>query len=146
MNQLVYRFFTSAILLLIVYISFINSIILFLLLILLNYFAIKEFNEIYKKIFKNKSLFVFLFLIISLVYLALFSLLIWWYLVFSSELESIYLIFILLICVCTDIGGFVFGKLIGGKKFTKISPNKTYSGILGAFLFSISIGSFFYSY
>ena len=68
MNQLVYRFFTSAILLLIVYISFINSIILFLLLILLNYFAIKEFNEIYKKIFKNKSLFVFLFLIISLVY------------------------------------------------------------------------------
>jgi phosphatidate cytidylyltransferase len=48
--------------------------------------------------------------------------------------------------VCTDIGGFVFGKLIGGKKFTKISPNKTYSGILGAFLFSISIGSFFYSY
>ena len=146
MNQLVYRFFTSAILLLIVYISFINSIILFLLLILLNYFAIKEFNEIYKKIFKNKSLFVFLFLIISVVYLALFSLLIWWYLVFSSELKSIYLIFILLICVCTDIGGFVFGKLIGGKKFTKISPNKTYSGILGAFLFSISIGSFFYSY
>ena len=39
--------------------------------------------------------------------------------------------------VFTDIGGYVFGKIIGGKKLTKISPNKTISGSIGSFLFSI---------
>jgi phosphatidate cytidylyltransferase len=37
----------------------------------------------------------------------------------------------------SDIGGYVFGKVIGGKKLTKISPNKTISGSLGSFIFSI---------
>ena len=44
----------------------------------------------------------------------------------------------------TDVGGFVFGKLIGGKKLTKISPNKTYSGMLGAIIFSLLFGYLFY--
>jgi len=41
------------------------------------------------------------------------------------------------ICFCTDIGGYVFGKIIGGKKLSKISPNKTISGTIGSFIFSI---------
>jgi phosphatidate cytidylyltransferase len=41
------------------------------------------------------------------------------------------------ICFLTDIGGYVFGKLIGGKKLSKISPNKTISGTIGSFIFSI---------
>tara|TARA_A100001011_G_scaffold221106_2_gene229080 strand:+ start:201 stop:617 length:417 start_codon:yes stop_codon:yes gene_type:complete len=56
------------------------------------------------------------------------------------------LLFILLLCVTTDIGGYVFGKLIGGKKLTKISPNKTYSGVLGSFVFSIIFGSLYIFY
>ena len=56
------------------------------------------------------------------------------------------LLFILLVCVTTDIGGYVFGKLIGGKKLTKISPNKTYSGVLGSFVFSIIFGSLYIFY
>ena len=56
------------------------------------------------------------------------------------------LLFILLVCVTTDIGGYVFGKLIGGKKLTKISPNKTYSGALGSFVFSIIFGSLYIFY
>jgi Predicted CDP-diglyceride synthetase/phosphatidate cytidylyltransferase len=56
------------------------------------------------------------------------------------------LIFLLLICISTDIGGFVFGKLIGGKKLTKISPKKTYSGMLGSFVFSLFFGYLFYNY
>ena len=48
-----------------------------------------------------------------------------------------YLIFILLICAFSDIGGFFIGKIIGGKKLTKISPNKTISGSAGSFIFSI---------
>ena len=46
-------------------------------------------------------------------------------------------LFILLICIFSDIGGYVIGKSIGGKKLIKISPNKTISGALGSFLFSI---------
>ena len=44
---------------------------------------------------------------------------------------------IMIICVTTDLGGYIFGKLFKGPKLIKISPNKTYSGMLGGFLFSI---------
>ena len=44
---------------------------------------------------------------------------------------------ILLVCISTDIGGYVFGKLLKGPKLTKISPNKTYAGVFGGYLFSI---------
>tara|TARA_Y100000816_G_C25661713_1_gene351235 strand:+ start:147 stop:503 length:357 start_codon:yes stop_codon:yes gene_type:complete len=44
----------------------------------------------------------------------------------------------------SDIGGFIFGKLIGGKKLTRISPNKTYSGVIGSFLFSFIFAYLFY--
>ena len=47
------------------------------------------------------------------------------------------IIFILLICIFSDIGGYVVGKSVGGKKLTKISPNKTNSGSIGSFLFSL---------
>ena len=40
-------------------------------------------------------------------------------------------------CIGTDIGGYVFGKLLKGPKLTKISPNKTYSGMFGSFILSI---------
>jgi len=52
-----------------------------------------------------------------------------------------------MICVFSDIGGYVFGKIFGGKKLTKISPNKTVSGSIGSFILSY-IGFFliyFYS-
>ena len=46
-------------------------------------------------------------------------------------------IFILLISVLSDIGGYLFGKTYKGPKLTKISPNKTYSGVIGSFFLSI---------
>ena len=51
--------------------------------------------------------------------------------------------FIFLICVSTDIGGYVFGKLFKGPKLTKISPNKTYSGMIGGYLLSLIFLSIF---
>jgi len=54
-----------------------------------------------------------------------------------------YFLFVLLICVSTDIGGYVIGKIIKGPKLSKISPKKTYSGMLGSFLFAI-IFAYFY--
>ena len=51
--------------------------------------------------------------------------------------ESIFFFtWILFICFFSDIGGYVFGKLIGGKKLSKISPNKTMAGFLGSIIFS----------
>ena len=52
-------------------------------------------------------------------------------------------LYVLVICVSTDIGGYVFGKLFKGPKLIKISPNKTYSGMLGGFLLAIIISYFF---
>ena len=41
-----------------------------------------------------------------------------------------------MICIFSDIGGYLFGKTFGGKKLTKISPNKTISGSIGSFIVS----------
>ena len=50
--------------------------------------------------------------------------------------EYIYFIFVLIICVFTDIGGYFIGKIFKGPKLTKISPNKTISGVFGSYIFS----------
>ena len=49
------------------------------------------------------------------------------------------------VCILSDIGGYLFGKLIGGKKLTKISPNKTYSGVVGSFIMSMFLGHLFFN-
>ena len=55
----------------------------------------------------------------------------------GQNTESIiFFIFVLCICISSDVGGYVFGKTIGGKKLTKISPNKTIAGMVGSFIFS----------
>ena len=49
----------------------------------------------------------------------------------------IYLLFVLSTCILTDLGGYFFGKVFKGPKLTKLSPNKTFSGMLGGYIFSI---------
>ena len=44
---------------------------------------------------------------------------------------------ILFVCIATDIGGYIFGNIFKGPKLTKISPNKTYAGVIGAFSCSL---------
>ena len=51
-------------------------------------------------------------------------------------IDKYFFLIILMICVFSDTGGYVFGKTIGGKKLTKISPNNTVSGSIGSFLLS----------
>ena len=50
-----------------------------------------------------------------------------------------FFLYILIVCVSTDIGGYIFGKVFKGPKLTKISPKKTYSGVIGGYLMSIII-------
>ena len=52
-------------------------------------------------------------------------------------------LFIILISILTDIGGYVFGKTFKGPKLTKISPKKTYAGLIGSFFLSIMGGLIF---
>lgn len=55
-------------------------------------------------------------------------------------------LFIVVVCIFTDIGGYVFGKTFKGPKLTKISPNKTYAGVIGSFLLSLISGLVFIKY
>ena len=82
---------------------------------------------------KNYSLFGFFFLILSFSTVFIFR---------NISLNDFLLV--ILICVSTDIGGFVFGKIFKGPKLSKISPNKTYSGMIGSFFLSI-ISALFYT-
>ena len=70
------------------------------------------------------------------------------YLAYLLRTEQGYKIFILviLISILTDIGGFIFGKIFKGPKLTKISPKKTYSGVIGSFVLSIGGSLIFIEY
>ena len=87
---------------------------------------------------KNKSYYLsgFLFLILS------------FYSAYVIRIEAIsgleYFIIILLICISTDLGGYIFGKIFKGPKLTKISPKKTYSGVIGGYLLAVIFLNLFF--
>jgi phosphatidate cytidylyltransferase len=141
----------------------ITSILLFILLILMSFYtyllivsliiigiiAWIEFYALISKIYKKRNYkniaLRFIFKAISLLYLS--------YVVFIIILSKlnlpdfyILIIYIILISVMTDIGGLVVGKFFKGKKLTKISPNKTISGSVGSFVFSLFLIPFFFEY
>jgi phosphatidate cytidylyltransferase len=134
------RIITSIILFLIaIFCVLIHKFVFVLVLIVTLIICFNEWREINYKYFKkklNNNWKYFFIQFVGLVYLFIFL---------STSIalrgnnsESItFFIIILCICIFYDIGGYVFGKLIGGKKLTKISPNKTISGSLGSFIFSI---------
>ena len=70
------------------------------------------------------------------------------YLVRNDLDESSLFIFlyILIICISTDIGGYLFGKIFKGPKLTKISPNKTYAGVFGGYFLSIFLSNILINY
>jgi len=57
--------------------------------------------------------------------------------------DYFHILLIAIICVSTDLGGYIFGKLLKGPKLTKLSPNKTYAGVFGSFLLAIIITNLF---
>jgi phosphatidate cytidylyltransferase len=133
------RIITSVFLFLIaIFCILIHKFVFVLLLIVTLFVCFNEWKDINYKYFKKKrhSNWKYFFVqFVGLVYLFIFL---------STSIalrgnnsESIaFFIIILCICIFSDIGGYVFGKVIGGKKLTIISPNKTISGSLGSFIFS----------
>ena len=65
---------------------------------------------------------------------------------FDNDEKGMLFFFVIVICIFTDIGGYIAGKTFKGPKLTKISPNKTYSGMIGGFLLSIISIWFFIKY
>ena len=55
------------------------------------------------------------------------------------------LLWIIILTIFSDVGGYIFGKIFKGKKISKISPNKTISGIIGSFIFAV-LSVFFISF
>ena len=140
------RLFTSIFLIFLLYISFSYSYILIISLIFISLFSWIEFKGLILRIFNQKtfksSIFKVALQCISLLYLIIFSTMI-----FSGIYQSDFklsILFLILICICSDIGGLLFGKIFKGKKLTKISPNKTISGSIGSFILSLSIVPIFY--
>jgi len=101
----------------------------FLLFFLLTVFFIANY-ELFS-VFNKKITILFLDLILIL---SLFSI---YYLADDSEISFYLLLWIIILVVCSDVGGYVFGKIFKWKKLTKISPKKTLSGVLGSFIFSL---------
>ena len=58
--------------------------------------------------------------------------------------DYFHVLLIATICVSTDVGGYIFGKVLKGPKLTKLSPNKTYTGFIGSFLLAIIISILFF--
>ena len=136
------RIFTSIILLSILYLSFIFEYVLLITLIMISVIIWIEFKLLIDKIFKKKktkqNIIKFLLKVAILIYVSFFSIICWK--VFSGNLGiefKLTSLYFLCVCIVSDIGGLVIGKIFKGKKLTKISPNKTISGSIGSFLFSI---------
>ena len=141
------RFVTSIILLfLLFFINFAHQNIFIIAILTLGMIICIEANNLFSKLlfinnFKKNSFFdnfnSKFFIINTLTFFYIFFI----FCYFSYEIHRsegpIFFLYIICICFFTDIGGYVVGKIIGGKKLSKISPNKTISGTFGSFLFSI---------
>ena len=134
------RILTSLILLFILILTIKFYSVLIISVMFLGIISIIEFFNINEKICKNKYK-LFLFNFISSLYIFLFCLM---FVFISSFFQLKLLLFLILLgCIASDIGGYIFGKIFKGPKLIKISPNKTYSGSIGSiFLTSITYLSF----
>jgi len=140
MNNLQKRIITSILLfLLVIFCIFANWPIYLFLLLIVSGISLLEISSLIKLAEKSTSKNTFAKRWIPLRLISGFYLFFIFLLMTADfyNLGPVFIIYILLICIFSDIGGYVIGKVIGGKKLTKISPNKTISGSVGSFCFSI---------
>ena len=137
-NELIKRMMTSIILFVVViFCILINKIIFLIAVFMTAYLCFSEWCNINYKFFSGQFWNYFLIRGFGLFYL-LFPFILGAFFLRGNSFESaLFFIIVLCICICSDTGGYVFGNIIGGKKLTKISPNKTISGTIGSFIFSI---------
>ena len=141
------RIITSIGLILILILMLKYPVVMILALILIFVVSWIEFNYILERIYKDK---------INLIFKNISKFFIFIYLLFFVKITideflqnqpnvSWSLIYVIFVCILSDVGGYTFGKVFKGKKLTKISPNKTFSGMIGSFVLSL-VFCFIYVY
>ena len=143
LSNLQKRLFTSIILLSLILLIFSYNLALVYFLIIFGVLSILEFIQLIKKI-KLKIISQIFINFIFISYIFIFTVLFFSFVNLSNL--KILLFILLLGCVASDIGGFIFGKIIKGPKLTRISPNKTYAGVAGSFVFSILLIFLLFNY
>ena len=135
---------TGLFLVLLLLLMFISKIIYLFISLSIFSLSFVEFTKLSKLFFKKQYYKQFLINCVFLFYLFFFLL------IFIFGLNDIHfkiiLFIILLICISSDIGGILFGRIFKGPKLTKISPNKTISGSLGSFTLSLLMSSILLGY
>ena len=132
------RIFSSIIIApLTIYLIYKGSFIFFFFILLCYFISVYEWTLMSKK--KRYFLPGVIFLTFSFihVYLLRYN--------FSNEISLYLFFFVVITCIFTDIGGYLFGKVFKGPKLTKISPNKTISGVIGSYLLPIFFINFFFN-
>jgi phosphatidate cytidylyltransferase len=146
-SELKKRIFTSIFLLVLLAAMYFYSFLMIISLIIMTIILWVEFYALVSKIIPNNAIidkfFRFFYKAISLLYLTSLVCLIFAIESYHPNLK-LYLLYSVLIAVLSDIGGLVSGRTFKGKKLTKISPNKTISGSIGSFIFSLLLVPLFY--
>ena len=120
------RFIISFLAFPIIYILLYQKIFSNLLIIIVCIFCVYEWNKIFKK---KKNIYLLGLLILLFFFLSLLK-------IYNLEDYNLKFLWLILVAWLTDIGGYIFGKLFGGPKLIKISPNKTWSGAFGSLILS----------
>ena len=131
-SELVKRSISSLFLMSLIFLSaLINDYIFLSILFIVVIFSWIEWIKVIEKIRLkkvNRIIHIILFLIyVLMAFIVCFNVFV---------IDKYFFLTILMICVFSDVGGYVFGKTFGGKRLTKISPNKTISGSIGSFILS----------
>ena len=147
-HNFIKRFITSIILLsLLIFINFSHQYVFIISILILGMIICIEANNLFSKILIEKysknnnilNLFNIKFIILNIV---TFCYVFFIFCNLSYEIHEtkgpVFFLYVISVCFFTDIGGYFFGKIIGGKKLSKISPNKTISGTVGSFLLSMT--------
>ena len=143
------RIITSFFLLSLLFLMFFYSFIMIISSIIIGLICWIEFYALISKIFKKNNIkskiLRFFYKSFSLLYLSVLVFFVISAMLIYSNLYYV-LIYSLLVAIMSDIGGLLIGKTFKGKKLSKISPNKTISGALGSFIFSLFLIPFFLEY
>ena len=143
-SEIYKRINTGLLLFLILVLMFISKIFYLFISIIIFSLSFIEFTKLSKLFLKKKYIKQLLINLTFAIYLFFFLL------IFIFGLNDIHfkviLFIILLVCISSDIGGILFGKIFKGPKLIKISPNKTLSGSLGSFILSMLMSSILLGY
>ena len=120
------RFINSLLAFPIIYILLYQKIFSNFLIFIVFIICVYEWNKIF---IKKNYIYLLGFLILLVFLISLLK-------IYNAESYNLKFLWLVLIAWLTDIGGYIFGKLFGGPKLIKISPNKTWSGALGSLILS----------